>query len=524
MVASCSSSAGTCCRAEVSTHLLRHQPGGCSPLRAAANLARHQPLAPSRLRFQAGCSSSLATHCNASHRILSTLQRGDAPAGLFGDDVLAGQWDVIGLGQAMVDFSAEANDELLERQGVAKGSRRLISVEERGTLLSELDGSSYTVTAGGSLANSLVALSKLGVALSSAGTGRRLRVAMAGPVGRDALGSFFVSQMEQAGVAMLTTAPADSNTGTVIVLTTADAQRTFLSYLGSDQTLATTSDPGLAPALGRTRLLVVEGYLWELPGAAEAIGAAVAAARASGALVALTCGAAGVVERHASSILPLLEAGMVDVLFANKEEAQQLLQAWASPGAGAAAVVASGCAASSEALLPAASEPAAAAAGAAALTVCQQLPQRADDCAMQLGSRVPVSVVTDGANGATVAALGHLHIIPPCWKREPPRDTNGAGDAWAAGFLFGLLTGAGVSAAGKVGARVASEVISRPGAGLTSAEARSVIAASASCWPEGTVATAAVHGGSSAGSISDRISGGASAGAAVVARKGDASV
>lgn len=343
----------------------------------------------------------------------------------------------------MVDFVAEVEDGFLEQLQIEKGSRRLIGVEERGQLINGLDGASYKVTAGGSLANSLVALAKLGRARSDAsgGTRAQLQVAMAGPVGSDPLGRFFSSQMERAGVRMLTPPPPDSNTGTVAVLTTPDAQRSFLSYLGSDQRVA--CDDTLRTALSRTRLLVVEGYLWELPGAADAIRSAVQAARDGGALVAMTCGAAGVVQRHQRDILSLVSQGAVDVLFANREEAQALL-AGGPPDS-----------------LPQQQQP--------------DLP--ADRCALDLGSSTTVAVVTDGANGAAVAALGQLHVVPPCWRPEPPRDTNGAGDAWAAGFLFGLLTGGSVSASGRLGAALASEVISRPGGGLTSAEAACVLAA-----------------------------------------------
>ena len=122
--------------------------------------------------------------------------------------------------------------------------------------------------------------------------------------------------MRHAGIDMLSEPLPGTSTGTVIVLTTPDANRTFLSYLGSSQTLTLSADA--KAAISRTRVLIVEGYLWEMPGAVEAIGSAVRLARDSGALVALTTGDPGLVARHRSEFWRLLKDGCVDVLFANR--------------------------------------------------------------------------------------------------------------------------------------------------------------------------------------------------------------
>ena len=101
----------------------------------------------------------------------------------------------------------------------------------------------------------------------------------------------------------------------------------------------------------------------------------------------------------------------------------------------------------------------------------------ANEAALALGPVCGMAAVTDGANGAALVALGELHVVPPVWREEPPVDTNGAGDAFAAGALFGLLAGMAVPALGRAGARAASEVIARPGAALTDAEAARVVQA-----------------------------------------------
>jgi sugar/nucleoside kinase (ribokinase family) len=143
-----------------------------------------------------------------------------------------------------------------------------------------------------------------------------IRSQQQGPLPCHVQGSFHCAQMQHAGMQLLSEPLPGTSTGTVIVLTTPDANRTFLSYLGSSQTL--TLSAAAKAAISRTRVLIVEGYLWEMPGAKEAIGSAVRLARESGALVALTTGDPGLVARHRSEFWRLLKNGDVDVLFANR--------------------------------------------------------------------------------------------------------------------------------------------------------------------------------------------------------------
>lgn len=310
------------------------------------------------------------------------------------------------------------------------------------------------ITPGGSLANSLVAYAMLNNALLRCmplatppsripATRRPPAVAFAGPLGADAMGQYFSQQMRDRSVHVLHGAALDSATGTVAVLTTPDAQRSFLSYLGSGEPLGVHA-PTLSRHLPSTQLLLIEGYLWEAVDGPAAIRTAASAARASGARVALTCGDAGIVDRHAVEIVQLLRDGMVDVLFANKAEALALLRVVAT-----------------------------------ADEMTTQTP--ADACAMALGGLASVVLVTDGANGAAVVQQSdhgdehELHIVPPCWQKNRPADTNGAGDAFAGAFLFGWLGGIGVRRAGRLAARTAAAVITRPGASLTSQEARRVV-------------------------------------------------
>ena len=188
-------------------------------------------------------------------------------------------------------------------------------------------------------------------------------------------------------------------------------------------------DGALVSAVTASRVFVVEGYLFELEETVDAIVASITAARAAGALVALTCADASVVRAHKEGFMAALGAG-VDLLFANAAEAQELTG------------IEDACAAASA-----------------------------------LSDLVSVAVVTDGSKGACLASAcsGVLHV-PPHWASTPPLDTCGAGDSFAAGVLFGLLNGAQLQMAGTFAALVASAVISRRGARLSEEDAERLAA------------------------------------------------
>lgn len=320
--------------------------------------------------------------------------------------------DVVGLGQAMVDLAAHVDDAFLDKHALVKGERKVVTHLERARILGSLDGSSYKATAGGSLANTLVALSRLGQG--------HVQVGMAGVVGSDAIGQFFRAKMGKAGVEFLNDDQPDTSTGTVCVLTTPDANRTMLSFFGSAASFDVQES--LKAHIARAKVLVIEGYLWEMEGTKRAIGEAVDLARRHGTLVALTASDATVVHRHHQEFVDLLPK--VDVLFANHSEAQALVK-----GSSAA------------------------------------------ECAAILGAGCPLVAVTDGSRGSYVVSQGQLQHVAPHWSDRPPVDTCGAGDAYAAGLLFGMLVGLDVAGMADVGAKVASTVIGRCGARLSRVDA-----------------------------------------------------
>lgn len=398
----------------------------------------------SAVRPNVGCTASL--HFGWPEEDFAV---NDSPA--QEDEVKFAKTDVLGLGQAMVDFGAAVSSDLLSSEtglDVQKGSRKLISVSERTDILNSI-GDEYHIAAGGSLSNTLIDLARLVEANNQDSCGESNRVAMAGLIGNDALGSFYRSQMESAGVSVSSPRVSSEgiNTGTVIVLTTEDAQRTMLSYLGTQKEVTICSQ--LENAIKNTSILVIEGYMWELPNAKQTILEAIGVAKEHGVRVAMTAGDAGVVIRHGDAIWESIHAG-VDILFTNTEEAAALARS--RPIVEYEGIPDSG-------------------------RMTGLATSKAEAAALCLGPHCPMVCVTDGSAGSVIASLGQMWVIPPHWTQSPPIDTCGAGDAWAAGILYGLLyhQGGDIVSIGNIAARSASAVIAKHGPTLCEEAAASVV-------------------------------------------------
>ncbi|KAL1564299.1 hypothetical protein AAHA92_06657 [Salvia divinorum] len=321
-------------------------------------------------------------------------------------------WHVLGLGQAMVDFSGMVDDEFLNRLGLEKGTRKVVNHEERGRVLRALDGCSYKAAAGGSLSNTLVALARLGAQPIG---GPSLNVAMAGSVGSDPLGGFYRSKLQRANVNFLSAPVKDGTTGTVIVLTTPDAQRTMLAYQGTSSRV--NYDSCLASLMSKTSILVVEGYLFEFPDTIKTIAMACEEARKCGALVAITASDVSCIERHYDDFWDIM-GNYSDIIFANSDEAR---------------------------------------------TLCHfSLKESPISATRYLSHFVPFVSVTDGPRGSYVGVKGESVYIPPnpCMAV----DTCGAGDAYASGILYGLSRGVSDSRSiGTLASKVASVVVAQQG-------------------------------------------------------------
>lgn len=393
---------------------------------------------PSGVRQGCGCQSSLRVGW-PSEDFSNSI-----------DDFIANKTDVLGLGQAMVDFGAAVSSDLLSSEGgwdVQKGSRKLISVHERTEVLDSI-GDEYHIAAGGSLSNTLIDLARLIEVNNQRAQAEPHKVAMTGLIGNDALGSFYRSQMDSAGVSVRKSdiESESINTGTVIVLTTEDAQRTMLSYLGTQKEVAVC--PQLEEAIKNTSILVIEGYMWELPNAKKTILDAISVAKEHGVRVAMTAGDAGVVVRHGDAMWESITAG-VDILFTNAEEAAALARV----------------------------RPVVQFEDIDTARMTGPATSKAEAAALCLGPHCPMVCVTDGSAGSVIASLGQMWVIPPHWTQSPPVDTCGAGDAWAAGILYGLLyhQGGDIVSIGNIAARSASAVIAKHGPTLCIEAASSVV-------------------------------------------------
>lgn len=328
---------------------------------------------------------------------------------------LPDRWHVLGLGQAMVDFSGMVDDEFLKRLGLEKGTRKVVNHEERGRVLRAMDGCSYKAAAGGSLSNTLVALARLG---SQNNGGPLLNVVMAGSVGSDPLGGFYRSKLQRANVNFMSAPINDGTTGTVIVLTTPDAQRTMLAYQGTSSRVQ--YDTCLASLISKTSILVVEGYLFEFPDTIRTIAMACEEARRCGALVAITASDVTCIERHYDDFWDIM-ANYADIIFANSDEAR---------------------------------------------TFCHFSSKESPVSATRyLSHFVPFVSVTDGPRGSYIGVKGEAIYIPP-WPCVAV-DTCGAGDGYASGILYSLLHGVSdLRGMGTMASKVASIVVGQQGTRL----------------------------------------------------------
>jgi len=309
--------------------------------------------------------------------------------------------DVVGIGNAIVDVIAHADDEFLARHELPKGAMVLID-DARADMLYAAMGPGLEVS-GGSAANTVAGLAALG---RTAG--------FVGKVRDDQLGAVFAHDLRALGVTYDTPPAADGlATARCLILVTPDAQRTMNTFLGACVELGPEDiDPAL---IASARLTYLEGYLFDPPRAKAAFRKAVDIAHGAGGQVALTLSDSFCVERHRADFLDLIEHH-VDILFANEQEIISLYQA-------------------------------------------------ADfDTALQhVRGHCAIAALTRSEKGSVVLSNGEIHVIDAA-PISRVLDTTGAGDLYAAGFLSGLSEGRPLHDCGVIGGLAAAEVISHFGA------------------------------------------------------------
>jgi len=311
------------------------------------------------------------------------------------------RYDVIGIGNAIVDIIGRCDDDFLVRHDAPKGNMRLVDAE---TVVSIYDDMGPGVEiSGGSAANTMVGIASFGG-----------RAAFIGKVADDDFGKVFAHDIRAAGVEFAS-APVSGKapTSRCLILVTPDGERTMNTYLG----ISTDLDQGEVDpdAIRASGIVYLEGYLFDRPEAKTAFRQAVEIARSAGRKVALTLSDGFCVDRHRSEFRDLIRNG-VDILLANEDEITSLYET-----------------------------------------------DDFEDAAQRVAVETDLAALTRSAKGSVIISKGQ-RIEIPVHPVERLVDSTGAGDLYAAGFLYGIATGKDLATAGRLGSLAAAEIISHVGA------------------------------------------------------------
>ncbi len=314
----------------------------------------------------------------------------------------APRYDVLGIGNAIVDVIARAEDDFLVAQGMHKGAMALID-EERAQAIYAAMGPAVE-SSGGSAANTIVGVASFGG-----------RVAFVGKVKDDELGKTFAHDIRAARVAFDARPASDGpSTARCYIVVTPDGERTMNTYLGAAQNLA--PDDIDEKAVADAAIVYLEGYLWDPPKAKEAFIKAADIAHKAGRRVALTLSDSFCVDRYRSEFLDLIRKGTVDIVFSNEHELHSLYET-----------------------------------------------ADFDTAVKTLQGDARLAVVTRSEKGCMVVSreeLAAVNALPV----ERVVDVTGAGDLFAAGFLVGHSRGKDHRTSAQLGALAAAEVIQHVGA------------------------------------------------------------
>jgi sugar/nucleoside kinase (ribokinase family) len=314
----------------------------------------------------------------------------------------AAKYDVLGIGNAIVDILAKTEDDFLVRHGMTKGAMALID-EARATAVYKAMGPATEIS-GGSAANTIAGVASFGA-----------RAAFVGKVRDDQLGHVFGHDIKAANVAFDTpVAKSGAATARSYILVSPDGERTMNTFLGAAQALspADIDDAQIAAS----SIVYLEGYLWDPKDAKQAFLKASKIAHDHKRTVALTLSDAFCVGRYRDEFLNLIKSKTVDLVFANEAELKSLYQT-----------------------------------------------EDFEKALLQLGSDAGLAVVTRSEQGCVVTTKDKVTAVP-AFPVKQVVDTTGAGDLFAAGFLFGTVRGLTHEQSGRLGALAAAEVIQHIGA------------------------------------------------------------
>lgn len=311
--------------------------------------------------------------------------------------------DVLAIGDAVVDVIATADESLLAEEGLTKGSMQVLDADGATRLYAKM--AHARETSGGSAANTMAGVAAMGG-----------RAGFIGQVAKDQLGEIFIHDIRALGVEFETPPIAvGTPTGRCLILVTSDAQRTMNTYRGAAHELSAAALD--AEQIRDAAILYLEAYLWRSAGPRAAMDEAMAIAHEAGRKVAFTLSDIACIKPHRTEIMAMLDAGKIDMLFANEAEICSLADLDDREAAIAA-----------------------------------------------IQDRVPLLVVTCGQDGALAVEKGRRASVPIARIGRGVVDTTGAGDLFAAGFLVGQARGLSLEESLRIGSIAAAEVISHFGA------------------------------------------------------------
>lgn len=308
---------------------------------------------------------------------------------------------VYGIGNPLIDYLCFINDEDIAALGLHKGTMNLIDEDKRLEILAYIKDKDIRYSCGGSCPNTMVTLKSLGVSTT-----------LAGGIGFDEHGRMYSRRLEELGVGN-DLVENQAPTGTSIILVTEDRERTMCTYLGANR-FFDSPDVKLENARNAD-IFYFTGYMWDTEPQKRAIKSVLDIKKECSFKVAFDIADPFAVGRYRQTFLDII-TGYADIVFANSEEARNLLDNY-----------------------------------------------DAYECCKSLGKLCRTAIVKNGKKGSYVSHDGKIYQIP-LYGTSNPVDTTGAGDTYAAGFLYGMEKGCGIDDSARIASFLAGEIISQLGA------------------------------------------------------------
>ena len=308
---------------------------------------------------------------------------------------------VYGIGNPLIDYLCSVEEEDLAKLGLNKGTMLLIDSERQAEIVDYTKEKDIKYSPGGSCPNTMVTLRSLGI-----------ETTLAGGVGRDELGAMYRRRLTECGVKD-ECVDKDAVTGTSIILLTSDKERTMNTFLGANR-LFGPEDVNTDSA-SNADLFYFTGYMWDTECQKNAVKKVLEIYKQKGKKIAFDIADPFAVGRYRQTFLTLIR-DYCDIVFANSEEARFLLDNY-----------------------------------------------DAYECCKSLGKLCPIAIVKNGKKGSYISCDKTIYEIP-LYGTDTPVDTTGAGDTYAAGFLYGFLKGYDIETTGKIASYLAGEIISQIGA------------------------------------------------------------